>query len=69
MADFRVQGTNAINYYAPQIFATLGVTGVSNELFATGIYGLVKPIPVVAFLVFVADSLGRRRSLLWTGIG
>lgn len=54
---------------APQIFATLGVEGTENELFATGIYGLVKLIAVLVFLIFVADSLGRRKSLLWTGIG
>ncbi|KAI8284287.1 hypothetical protein K4K56_010207 [Colletotrichum sp. SAR 10_98] len=54
---------------APQIFATLGVEGTENELFATGIYGLVKLITVLVFLIFVADSLGRRKSLLWTGIG
>ncbi|KAM0324633.1 hypothetical protein ACHAQA_008023 [Verticillium albo-atrum] len=65
----QMTGTNAINYYAPQIFASLGVRGESNELFATGIYGLVKLIAVMVFLVFVADSLGRRRSLLWTGTG
>lgn len=44
------------------------MTGSQNELFATGIYGLVKLIGVAVFLVFVADSLGRRRSLIWTGI-
>ncbi|EJT72307.1 hypothetical protein GGTG_09173 [Gaeumannomyces tritici R3-111a-1] len=65
----QMTGTNAINYYAPRIFASLGVMGANNELFATGIYGLVKLIAVVIFLIFVADSLGRRRSLLWTGIG
>ncbi|KAF4935942.1 Quinate permease [Colletotrichum fructicola] len=65
----QMTGTNAINYYAPQIFATLGVEGTENELFATGIYGLVKLIAVLVFLIFVADSLGRRKSLLWTGIG
>ncbi|KAL8415469.1 hypothetical protein RB596_006181 [Gaeumannomyces avenae] len=65
----QMTGTNAINYYAPRIFASLGVTGANNELFATGIYRLVKLIAVVVFLIFVADSLGRRRSLLWTGIG
>ncbi|KAL3291268.1 Quinate permease [Colletotrichum asianum] len=54
---------------APQMFATLGVEGTENELFATGIYGLVKLIAVLVFLIFVADSLGRRKSLLWTGIG
>lgn len=44
------------------------MTGSQNELFATGIYGLVKLIGVAVFLVLVADSLGRRRSLIWTGI-
>ncbi|KAM0277010.1 hypothetical protein ACHAQH_006194 [Verticillium albo-atrum] len=65
----QMTGTNAINYYAPLIFSSLGVKGESNELFATGIYGLVKLIAVSVFLVFVADSLGRRRSLIWTGLG
>ncbi|KAG7138012.1 Quinate permease like protein [Verticillium longisporum] len=64
----QMTGTNAINYYAPMIFNSLGVRGESNELFATGIYGLVKLIAVIVFLIFVADSLGRRRSLIWTGI-
>jgi hypothetical protein len=68
MTDHLVHSTNAINYYAPQIFSNLGITGSENELFATGIYGIVKLVGVTIFLVFVADSLGRRRSLIWTGI-
>ncbi|KAJ3961548.1 hypothetical protein N0V92_001749 [Colletotrichum tropicale] len=64
-----IEDENAILDDAPQIFATLGVEGTENELFATGIYGLVKLIAVLVFLIFVADSLGRRKSLLWTGIG
>lgn len=35
-------------------------------LFATGVYGLVKVTGCLIFLIFAADSLGRRRSLLWT---
>jgi hypothetical protein len=54
------------NYYAPQIFAGLGMTGTSVQLFATGVYGIVKTVGCFIFLVFVVDSLGRRRSLLWT---
>ena len=50
------------------IFNNLGVTGNSSKLFATGIYGVVKMVTCAAFLVFAADSLGRRRSLLWTSI-
>ncbi|KAH7411458.1 putative quinate permease [Cadophora sp. MPI-SDFR-AT-0126] len=64
----QMTGTNAINYYAPQIFENLGITGASTGLFATGIYGVVKVVACAIFLLFVADSLGRRRSLLWTSI-
>ncbi|KAJ5524978.1 hypothetical protein N7494_011628 [Penicillium frequentans] len=64
----QMTGTNAINYYSPQIFKNLGVTGNATNLFATGIYGIVKMVSCGVFLIFVADSLGRRRSLLWTSI-
>lgn len=64
----QMTGTNAINYYAPQIFTNIGITGNTNRLFATGIYGVVKMTTCAAFLLFAADSLGRRRSLLWTSI-
>lgn len=29
-------GSSAINYFSPQIFATLGIEGTTAELFATG---------------------------------
>lgn len=64
----QMTGTNAINYYAPQIFKLLGLVGNENKLFATGIYGIVKMVGCLCFLIFAADSLGRRRSLLWTSI-
>ncbi|KAE8163201.1 general substrate transporter [Aspergillus tamarii] len=64
----QMTGTNAINYYAPQIFENLGITGTTTGLFATGVYGIVKMVACAIFLVFVADSLGRRRSLLWTSV-
>lgn len=64
----QMTGTNAINYYAPMIFQQLGLKGDSVSLFATGIYGLVKMIACAVFLLLAADSLGRRRSLLWTSI-
>jgi sugar porter (SP) family MFS transporter len=62
----QMTGTNAINYYAPQIFKNLGMTGTDSSLFATGVYGVVKTAGILVFLLFVADSLGRRRSLIWT---
>ncbi|RSL43969.1 hypothetical protein CEP53_011445 [Fusarium sp. AF-6] len=62
----QMTGVNAVNYYAPQIFQALGMTGTTVSLFATGVYGIVKVVGCALFLVFCADSLGRRRSLLWT---
>lgn len=47
----------------------MGIVGRSTGLFATGIYGIVKVISCSIFLLFLADTLGRRRSLLWTSIG
>lgn len=35
-------GTNALNYYAPQIFVNMGLTHTSASLFATGVYGVVS---------------------------
>lgn len=64
----QMTGVNAINYYAPTIFKGLGIVGPSNGLFATGIYGVVKVVTCAIFVVFCADSLGRRLSLLWTAI-
>jgi hypothetical protein len=32
------------------------------------VYGIVKMVMCGLFLIFAADSLGRRKSLLWTSI-
>jgi len=64
----QMTGTNALNSYAPAIFKNLGLQGTGPALFGTGLYGIVKVIACIAFLLFAADSLGRRRSLLWTSI-
>ncbi|OAX41445.1 general substrate transporter [Rhizopogon vinicolor AM-OR11-026] len=61
-------GTNAINYYAPQIFASLGITGTSQTLFATGIYGVVKFVVTCLTLAFVIERWGRKRTLIYGGI-
>ncbi|KAG9567946.1 general substrate transporter, partial [Aureobasidium melanogenum] len=68
MITQQMTGTNAINYYSPQIFQNLGLSSTDAGLFATGIYGVVKMTLCACFLLFAADSLGRRRSLLWTSI-
>ncbi|OAA56193.1 General substrate transporter [Niveomyces insectorum RCEF 264] len=62
-------GTNAINYYSPRIFGSLGLSSNTAGLFATGIYGVVRVVTCGLFIALVADSLGRRWSFVWTGIG
>ncbi|KAF7986248.1 hypothetical protein HWV62_38719 [Athelia sp. TMB] len=62
-------GTNAINYFSPQIFAGLGIDGTTSGLFATGVYGVVKVISVGIVLVFAVESLGRKKCLIIGGLG
>ncbi|KAH6695770.1 quinate permease [Plectosphaerella plurivora] len=64
----QMTGTNALNSYAPLMFKSLGMAGTGPALFGTGLYGVIKVLACIAFLLFAADSLGRRRSLLWTSI-
>ena len=59
-------GTNAMTYYSPTIFASICLTGTEVGLLSTGIYGVVKMVACAIFITLVSDSLGRRRSLLWT---
>lgn len=65
----QMTGTNAINSYAPLMFQNMGIDKRGAGLFATGIYGVVKVVSCTIFLLFMADTIGRRRSLLWTSIG
>lgn len=60
-------GTGAINYYAPRIFADLGLGKTTTALFAQGVYGIVKVVSCLIFIFFLADTLGRRISLMWSG--
>ncbi len=57
-------GTNSINYYSPQIFASIGLTGTSAGLFATGIYGVVKVVVTAIGLMLFTEQLGRKWSLI-----
>ncbi|CAE6540540.1 unnamed protein product [Rhizoctonia solani] len=57
-------GMNAINYYSPTIFTSIGITGTSNSLFATGIYGIVKMVATLIALVWLVDRVGRRKPLI-----
>ncbi|KZT66079.1 general substrate transporter [Daedalea quercina L-15889] len=62
-------GQNSVNYYAPQIFESIGYSGTSESLLASGIYGIVKVVTTTFFVFFLADTLGRKRSLFISSIG
>ncbi|KAF7348352.1 putative quinate permease [Mycena sanguinolenta] len=62
-------GTNAINYFSPAIFASLGIDGTTAELFATGVYGGVKVIAVALTLAMAVETLGRKKCLIIGGLG
>jgi sugar porter (SP) family MFS transporter len=57
-------GTNAINYYGPLIFSTVGLNSTMSSLM-TGVYGCVKVFFVlVSFFFLDKKSIGRRTGLL-----
>ncbi|KDN45704.1 hypothetical protein RSAG8_04788, partial [Rhizoctonia solani AG-8 WAC10335] len=51
-------------YYSPTIFSSIGITGTSNSLFATGIYGVVKMVATLIALIWLVDRVGRRKLLI-----
>ena len=62
-------GQNSVGYYAPTIFQSIGFTGTSVSLLATGIYGVVGVVAIVFCTYFAFDSLGRRFSLFISAMG
>lgn len=62
----QLTGTNSLNYYSPQIFRSLGV---KDDLLAVGIYGIVKLVASGLANVFVAEQIGRKWSLIISGLG
>lgn len=57
-------GINAINYYSPTIFESIGVSGGSSTMLSTGIYGVVKTVVTIVWLLYLIDHLGRRLLLM-----
>ncbi|RDX42416.1 general substrate transporter [Lentinus brumalis] len=62
-------GQNSVNYYAPRIFSSIGYSGTTNSLLASGIYGIVKVVSTALFVFFLADTLGRKMALFISAIG
>ncbi|KAL0577238.1 hypothetical protein V5O48_004757 [Marasmius crinis-equi] len=62
-------GQNSVNYYAPQIFESIGYTGNTQSLLASGIYGVVKLVFTALFIFFGVETLGRKMSLIISAFG
>lgn len=56
-------GINAINYYSPTVFKSLGITGSLNQIMS-GIFGIVKTIVTALWMLFLIDHIGRRKLLI-----
>jgi hypothetical protein len=62
-------GINAINYYSPTVFKSIGIIGTNTSLFTTGLFGVVKTCGTIIYLLFLIDQFGRRRLLMIGSIG
>jgi sugar porter (SP) family MFS transporter len=63
----QITGINAVTYYSPEIFQTMGFTGSGQNFFLPALVELASLVAVVGAL-FVVDRFGRRVVLL-SGIG
>ncbi|KAH6995862.1 quinate permease [Ilyonectria sp. MPI-CAGE-AT-0026] len=61
-------GINAINYYSPTVFKSLGITGTNTGFLTTGIFGVVKTVLTFVWIMVLIDHMGRR-NLLMIGAG
>lgn len=59
-----LSGINALNYYSPVIVASIGFTGTSTGLLATGVFGIIKACGTAVFILFIVDRFGRRPAML-----
>ncbi|KAK0714249.1 general substrate transporter [Apiosordaria backusii] len=56
-------GINAINYYSPKVFRSIGIRGTNTGFLTTGIFGVVKTVLTAVWLLWLVDLAGRRRML------
>jgi hypothetical protein len=62
-------GQNSVSYYAPTIFASIGYSGATQSLLASGVYGIVKVVATAIFVFFFVETLGRKLSLAISAFG
>lgn len=61
-------GINAVIYYAPTIFSSLGLDSTTNSLLATGVVGIVNVVCTIPAILYL-DVLGRRKTLIIGALG
>jgi MFS family permease len=61
-------GCNAMIYYSPTMFKSLGLNGNTTSLLATGLYGIVNCLSTLPALFFI-DRVGRRPLLMCGAAG
>ncbi|KXL44056.1 hypothetical protein M433DRAFT_73491 [Acidomyces richmondensis BFW] len=64
-----LSGINALNYYSPEIFKSIGFRGTSVSLLATGVFGLINCSCTIIYMIFGIDRVGRRWSLIIGSVG
>lgn len=62
-------GINAINYYSPIVFRSIGITGTNASLLTTGIFGVIKTTMTFVWIMVMIDQLGRRNLLMYGALG
>ncbi|EMS21278.1 quinate permease [Rhodotorula toruloides] len=62
-------GINAVNYYSPTIFKSLGITGTNTSLLTTGVFGVIKTALALVWCFVIIDKFGRRGILLVGAVG
>jgi sugar porter (SP) family MFS transporter len=67
-STFIIQNTvavNAVNYYSPKIFQTMGISSVESSLLSTGVFGILKGVCCLIWSMCIVDRFGRRPALIW----
>ncbi|GAO17567.1 uncharacterized protein UV8b_07178 [Ustilaginoidea virens] len=62
-------GINAINYYSPTVFKSLGITATNTGFLTTGIFGVVKTAMTFVWILVLIDHMGRRKLLMIGSVG
>ena len=57
-------GINAVNYYSPTFFKSIGITGQNTSLLTTGVFGVIKALGALLWAFWWVDQYGRRPVLL-----